>query len=1165
MAAAVSPAAAAEPTPLIVGIGASAGGLNAFKTFFASMPADSSMAFVLVQHLDPSHRSLLAELIGRQTKMPVIEARDGVAVVANGVYVIPPNATLTISDGVLRLEQPAPPRHNRFPIDSFFSSLAEDQGENAVCIVLSGTGSDGTSGLRTIKEHGGLTLAQSERDDLAMTGMPESAAATGLVDRVMPVEDMPSQLLDYQRHLDDVAGRKEGQGSRRDTASYLARITALLRSGLGHDFTRYKENTLVRRVQRRMQVLRIDEAPAYIERLRAEPRELELLFHELLISVTQFFRDTGGFEALRGALQPALLAATGDADQVRVWVAGCATGEEVYSIAILLREEMDRLGITPKMQIFGTDIDEGAVAVARTGHYAKSMKGLSPERIARWFVEDGDGYRAIKPIREMCIFSLHSVVKDPPFSKLNLVSCRNLLIYLNPDLQERVVRTFHYALRPGGVLFLGPSEGISRNTAQFASIDVKHRLFRRSDTTIPTRLADFRAVGDDRPSSPGTAPRALALPDDRIEKASRRALEKHSPAYLVINRQNEIVRFSGGQVGQYLEPSAGVATLSLFSILRKSLRPAVRPAVQRAFAARQAVVLEDRRIKFDGQSRAVRVIVEPMADDDLCVVAFQDLGAVAERKRTRGPAKSGDANIEALEDDLARTREQLQAALDEADGANEETRSSAEEYQSVNEELQSSNEELETAKEEMQSINEELQTVNGELSSKNDLLTRLNSDMQNLLESTQIATIFLDNGMHIKGFTPAITTVFHLRDTDRGRPITEIVNRLAYDDLQKDVRKVLKDLTVVEREVQIPDAGTTFIMHIRPYHTMDGVADGVVITFVDITERRRIEESLREHAAIVEFAQDALVGVSLDGKVRSWNPGAERLFGYPAVQAIGLPVSFLVAPDQAEEQTALIRRALTGDVAGPLETTSRRQDGTSVDVELTIVPIRGGDGGIVALAATARDVSERKHAETHRTLLLHELSHRVKNTLAGVQSLAMETLRTSSTLEKFRNGFVARLVALSNTHNLLTQGEWQGAALRDVLAAELAPYHSDQRVRWKMAGPDIQLTPKMALALGLAFHELVTNAVKYGALSTAAGCIDITWQDQQAEVGRSLHLSWVESGGPPVKTPTHVGFGSRLIAQGLAFELDGEVRVEYAAAGLRCTVDAPLDPMKEAA
>ncbi len=554
----------AQPRPIpIVGIGASAGGLNAFKAFFAAMPAQNGIGFVLVQHLDPNHKSILADLVSRQTQMPVVEAEDGMPVAAGRVHVIPPDATLTIVSGILRLDRPAPPRQRRFPIDAFFQSLAEDQAENAAAIVLSGIGSDGSLGIRMIKQHGGLTLAQSEHDHLAMTGMPQSAAATGLVDSVMRVEDMPGRLIEYQQHLVAADGHVDTYETRNVTARQIATIATLLRSGVGHDFANYNENTLGRRILRRMQVLRIDKVQDYIRHLRNEPRERDLLFQELLINVTEFFRDPAAFGVLEADILPTLLAGKTDDDQLRIWVPGCATGEEVYSIAILIKEEMDRRSIGLRVQIFGTDIDENAVAAARAGRYAKPKGALSAERLARWFAADIDGYRVVRQIRDMCIISAHSVVKDPPFSRLDLVSCRNLLIYLNPDLQERVMRVFHYALRPGGILFLGPSEGVMRGAHLFEPIDAKHRLFRRSEIAGSAHFPDFRQRDE---AALATSPLATVRTPDRIEKVAQAALEKHSPAYVVVNRQHDIIRFSGGEIARYLEPAAGVATLGLFGI-----------------------------------------------------------------------------------------------------------------------------------------------------------------------------------------------------------------------------------------------------------------------------------------------------------------------------------------------------------------------------------------------------------------------------------------------------------------------------------------------------------------------------------------------------------------------------------------------------------------------
>jgi two-component system CheB/CheR fusion protein len=1078
--------------PLIVGIGASAGDLSAFKAFFAALPADSGIGFVLVWQLDLSHESILTELVGRQTRMLAVEAEDGMPVAANRVHIIPPDATLTIADGVLHVERPA---QCRFPIDTFFASLAADQRENAVGIVLSGIGGDGTLGVGMIREHDGLTLARSGHEDSAMTGMPRSAAAAGRVDHVLRVEEMPARLVAYQQHLIEAASRKDNHAAHQVTAQRLAMITALLRSELGHDFANYNEKTLVRRIQRHMHGLRIYQVCDYIRHLREAPRERERLFQELLIRATAFFRDPLAFEALETDILPALLAAKGDADQVRVWVPGCATGEEVYSLAILVKEEMERRAITPKVLIFGTDIDPKAVAIARAGRYAKPKFGLSPERLGRWFVAEHDAYRVIPEIREMCIFCAHSVVKDPTFSKLDLVSCRNLLIYLNPEPRERVVRTFHYALRPGGVLFLGPSEAPARDGHLFETIDARHRLFRRRDTIAPTGLPDFRSPAETPPRAPRLTshPAARATPDGAAATGVHRRL----------------------------------------------------------------------RIKPRDPTRAAPVIVAPVAgagrDPGLTVVACKDASNSGELAKAKGPAEPRDRFAQTLEEELFWTKEQLQAAIDEASRANGEIRSSAQEDQSVNEELQSSNEELETATEEMRSINEELQTLNAELTGKNDLLTRLNADMRNLLESTRIATIFLDSGLRIKGFTPACTGIFHLRDTDRGRPVTDIANHLDHLDLRNDVATVLRELSVVEREVRTAETGTTFIMRIRPYQTVDDAVDGVVITFVDITERRRTEEALKEHAAIIEFARDAVVSISPDGRVRSWNPGAERLFGYPAETAIGWPIAFLSVPDQIGRHAASIAKVRKGEVPGPVETILRRRDGTDVHVELTLTAIRGADGAVMAVAAIIRDISERKRAEAQSTLLLHELSHRVKNALASVQSLALETLRTAPTLDVFREAFVARLMALSSAHDLLVEREWRDAGLRDVLEAELAPYQSVGYVRWTATGPDIRLTPKMTLALGMAFHELATNASKFGALSVSAGHIDISWWGENAKDGRRLHVLWVERDGPAVETPGRKGFGSRLIAEGLAFELDGPVQLDYLPTGIRCTMDVPME------
>ena len=669
---------------LVVGVGASAGGLGAFKTFLANMPADSGMALILVQHLDPAHKSLLVELLGAGAPIPVLEATDGVAVRKNCAFVIPPDATLSIKGGILEVVTPAPPREHRRPIDTFYSSLAEDCGDKAVGIILSGVGSDGALGVRKIKEHGGLTLAQAEFDRVAQRGMPQSAADTGMVDYVVPVEAMPALLVDHQEHLGAVAEHKDGNGTRKDVRPHLAAITGLLHAGIDHDFSGYKENTLIRRVQRRMQVLHIDDVPDYVERLTTDRGELQALFHELLIGVTQFFRDPDAFEAVESAVLAPLISSKAAGEPIRIWVPGCATGEEVYSIAILLSECMaeGHSALRNDIKIFGTDIDSSAIAIARGGRYRQPLTGVSPERLERWLIKDGDHYCPWPEIRQLCTFSVHSIVKDPPFSRLDLISCRNVLIYLDNELQDRVVQTFHYALNPGGFLFLGPSERITRHTKYFAVVDEKHRIFQQRDAGEP--LLAFS-----KPSATALTPMPLPRPtrvdEDRIDRSVRRAMEQYAPAYFVIDRQHQILRFSGSEARHYLEPSPGVANLNLFSLLQKTLRPAVRAAVEQAFVTQKAAINNDLTAQINGHSRPLMLIVEPISRDGaknqgLCVVAFRDTSQlVRDAVPEAAPATDAESTL-VLERELRATKAQLLAATDQLEAYIEDMKSTTEEY-----------------------------------------------------------------------------------------------------------------------------------------------------------------------------------------------------------------------------------------------------------------------------------------------------------------------------------------------------------------------------------------------------------------------------------------------------------------------------------------------------
>lgn len=1156
---------AAEKPPesgLIVGIGASAGGLSAFRSFLENMPTDSGMAFVLVQHLAPDHVSALADLLGKATAMRVVDAKDGAAVAANIVYVIPPNATLRIHGRKLVITQPAPPRDQRRPIDTFFSSLAEDQGENAVCIVLSGTGSDGTQGLKTIKEYGGFAMAQAETDHTAMVGMPHSAVSTGLVDEVLPVEIMPKRLMEYKSHLTGVRARKDGDGARRDLSGHLMTISGLLRSKVGHDFSGYKENTMTRRIQRRMQVLQIDEVPAYIARLRDDPAQIDLLFRDLLVGVTQFFRDPAVFEALEKLAIPKMLEGKGDNGLLRIWVPGCATGEEVYSIAILVKEALERCKRSLNVQIFGTDIDEAAITFARAGRYRKTA-GVSPERLERWFAEDGEDFCLAKNVREMCVFSTHSVVKDPPFSKLDLISCRNLLIYMNTEFQDRAMRSFHYALKPGGVMLLGPSEGATRFSHAFTTLDKKHRLYQRHDTEVA--LPDLSSSAGTRTAAPHPAATANApLSEDRIDRNARRALEKFSPVFVVANERDEILRFSGSEVGHYLEPSSGTASLSLFALLRKALRPIVRDAVHAVRNTQKTVVHEGVLLRVDGKDRSVTVIAAPLAQHGLCVIAFRDADiADASPKDGAQPHNAANADFMALEHELHTTKAQLQATIDELETINEEMKSAGEEYQSVNEELQSSNEELETAKEEMQSVNEELQTINAEIANKNTMLSRANSDLKNLLDSTEIATIFLDNDLRIKNFTPGMTEIFHLRDSDRGRPVTEIVSQLNYADLRKDVRNVLRNLSIVEREVRLSDEEMTFIMRIRPYRTVDNVIDGVVITFLDISDHKRVEMAVQASESRYRALFDAIdEGFCIIEKVKT-GPGKPSDFRYVAANpafakqsGIGDVVGKTMReafPGEAQEWFDIYDTVVkTGEVIR----FQRRLETQNRLLELFAFPLE--EMNHRQLGVIFSDISEQENSERYADLLMGELDHRVKNILAIISAVISQTLRRNLSPDAFAAAIEGRVAAVARTHNLMSQAGGTGETLlSDIINTELAPYAYGEN-KLSVAGPAIALAPKAGLTWALSIHELTTNAVKYGALSAGEGRLTVSWKIVAGEQNDTLNFAWIEEGGPAVQPPTHVGFGTTLIDRGLRLEFDAKVNREFPASGMRCTIDIPL-------
>jgi two-component system CheB/CheR fusion protein len=1163
------------PVVPVVGIGASAGGISALKILLPRLAPDSGLAYVIVQHLDPNHESVLSALLARTAPVPVTEVVDRTALQPDHVYVIPPNKTLTIVDDHLLLGPAVEHIGYRAPIDAFFHSLALARGENAAGVILSGTGSDGTIGLRAIKEQGGLTIAQQGAE---YDGMMRSAVRTGMVDFVLDLEDMAGKLQDYFRHLEAMDGRKGPDGVRQEAADHLGQITALLRAHTGHDFSGYKDKTVARRVQRRMQVLQIDEMPDFIQRLRKEPQEIDALLQDLLIGVTHFFRDPPVFEALQREVIPALFEGKGPEDTVRVWVPGCSTGEEAYSIAILLREHMPRAQAgSPRLQIFASDIDEDSLHAARIGRFPSTIaRDVSPERLARHFVREDGTYRIASDLREICLFSSHNLLRDAPFSRLDLVSCRNLLIYLTPELQNRLVPLFHYALNDGGFLLLGSSENVTRHSRLFATVDKAHRLFKRR-SLHERRLPEFPLTAPLAGGRRATPAERLATAHEPLQTlAERHLLDRYAPAYVVINSDGDLLHGSG-RTGKYLELSAGVPRIDIFSMARHGLRPDLRATVHKAVASGEPAVQRNIVVGTNGGRQTIDLAVHPLkaagSAESLFMVVFQDVGGIKDLADPETPEVAEDlenASLRQLEAELRATKERLQTSTEELESSNEELKSGNEELSSMNEELQSANEELETSKEELQSINEELQTVNAELNARVEELSRANSDIANLLESTQIATVFLDRSLAVKSFTPAAKDVFRLVESDTGRPITHVRALFDADTVQEDAERVLRTLSTIERQVQSSHDGARYIMRMMPYRTVDNVIGGVVITFINVTKSfaddARISEltaALRDRIQSLESLLYLLpVGVIIQEdhgrqEVRVNRYGVELLGEPPAGGIAPRRIDLRLFDGERElppDQHPLHRSTYKGERSPIFEGQLLRADGSRVEVMISATPLLGEDGRPRGGIAALLDITERKRDEAHKQVLLHELQHRVKNILGTTGALATRMLRESPSPDSFAPAFLGRLHAMATTHELLSRDSWDGADLREVLEATLKGQDAAGSTI-EFSGPRLQLSPAATSTLGLVFYELATNAAKHGALALPAGRIKAVWRLVDAD---RAEFVWSETTNPPRPAVIGEGFGTGFIRRSIEYEMQGEVSVEPTANGLRWTIAFPL-------
>jgi two-component system CheB/CheR fusion protein len=966
----------------IVGIGASAGGLAAFEAFFSGLPAavETGMAFVLVQHLAPDHKSILAELLQRYTAMPVFEVDDGMVVRPDCVYIIPPNHDMAFLNGTLQLLKPTAPRGQRLPIDFFFHSLAIDQRERAIGIVLSGTGSDGAQGVRTIKAEGGMVMAQNPAST-EFDGMPNSTIASGLVDYILPPAEMPARLIAYAAHafakpLSTLATLQPG------SEAALQKIFVLLRAQTGHDFSQYKPNTIHRRIERRMAVHQVASMADYLSLLQQTPAEVEALFRDLLIGVTNFFRDPDAFQALEEQIIPQIFAGkSAIGGTIRVWIAGCSTGEEAYSIAILLQERMEALRQSHTIQIFATDIDSRAIATARAGIYPASIAGdLSPERLARFFVAEpgGSAYRVQKGLRDMLIFSEQNVLKDPPFSRLDLISCRNLMIYFGAALQKRLLPLFHYSLNPQGMLFLGSSEGIGDFGDLFAVLDRKAKLYQRKENIhgiqrqlMSRYLPPQSAVDAALPRAPRKTLFPLKMP--LRELTEQTLLQQLALAGVLVNEHGDIY-YQHGRTGMYLELAPGeIGVSNILKMARNGLREPLSLALHRAASTQEVVCNPGFSVKTNGHYTSVKLTVRPVepapevaVDMPLYLVVLE--GAPAHEALllptvAMAPAagvSEAEQRIAALQDALRAKDEYLQSTHEELESTNEELKSSNEEMQSVNEELQSTNEEMETSKEELQSLNEELATVNAELNNKVADLSRLNNDMNNLLAGSGVATLFVDHQLRILRFTPSASEVINLILSDIGRPVAHLVSNLVgYSSLVADVQAVLDTLVPIDAQVQTI-TGKWYAMAIRPYRTLQNVIEGAVLTFMDITEMKRVEAALAQAnkllglAVVARDAYDAITVQDMAGKIISWNPAAVSLYGWTEDEALAMNVQQRIPPalrKVALEQLLQLSRA---EVLAPYLTERLTKGGAMIQVWITATALLDENGQQYAVATTER-------------------------------------------------------------------------------------------------------------------------------------------------------------------------------------------------------------------
>lgn len=1120
----------------VVGIGASAGGLEALREMLARARTPTGMAFVIVQHLDPNHESMLAQLLDRHTGLEVLQCEGGERIAGDKVYIIPPGRGLVIQNGVLELTQFVQPRGLRRPIDDFFLSLAVDQQANAACVILSGTGADGTTGLRAVKEHGGVCVVQ-QPDTARYDGMPLSAVGTGLVDFVQP----PGEIVDCLSAFFRRRGTEAGDAEAGPVADHLDDLCRVLRTAVGHDFAGYKRTTLVRRVERRMHVLGLETGRAYLARVRADKAECEALFRDLLINVTRFFRDAELFEVLRErAVEPLLRNRDPDED-IRVWIPGCSSGEEAYSIAMLFAETARSLDMPPAVQIFATDIDERMLQIAREASYpAAALADIPATMRERYVIPHAERFTIAAEIRDLIRFSSHSLVKDPPFSRVDLLSCRNLLIYFDDRLQQSVVPLFHYAVRPGGYLFLGPSESVSRFEHLFPAIDQHARLFERPpgspqypiDLPGSARRGEVRRGGrEERRGEPSISDESAAV---------RRVIERYAPPSMVLTEDGGIIS-AYGRLSRYFDfPVTRTGGTSAITLARPGLRDVIGPLLRRTRDARKRVAVRNVEVRSEYGLQPVELICDPLPDGSMLLVlrdtgAFQpsdDLDLI--------DLDAGGDHVEALEEELLRTRYKLRSAV--------------EELETTNEELKSSNEEMMSMNEELQSTNEELSTVNDELKTKVEQLTIANADLRNFFESTDLAVIVLDRDLRVRSYTAAATTIFPLQPGDRGRPLADVSSRLAGQDYLHDAQAVCAGGSVIQRRLTTRDGDRTLSLRVLPYRLQNGSIDGATLVLTDITEALLLERQLAAERERLELAVKASgIGVweySPDAATIAVDSTAGTMFGL--APDTPHPVPALIASVVPEDRLGL--EAALAEAAHGLDEFEARIRVRAADHAPRHIRSYGRltrSGDRKRIVGVCIDVSPEYALAETRDLMLREMNHRVKNLFAIIGGMISAGARTHRDIGIFASDMRDRISALGRAHSLADPTDGQGMSdLAGLIGATLRPYRD--HVPTVIEGPLVAINWRHVSSLAMILHEWATNSVKYGALGAEDGSLSVTWERGPD----GLVLDWRERMARVAEPRPGRGFGSLLVEMSLR-QLEATVERSHDATEYRIKLRLP--------